>query len=110
MNRRKNREGETSTKSTKTNSNLHESLPNFAQMKFSLAQTNPREIVTWDSPKLWEIQIKPMNENGEKRRTKITASNRNPRGQKEDLGLHSHSKSQEIYHKNLRFLTSPKKS
>jgi hypothetical protein len=36
-----------------------------------------------------------MNENGEKGRTKITALNRNPRGQEEDLGLHSHTKSQQ---------------
>jgi hypothetical protein len=31
----------------------------------------------------------------EKKRTKITALNRKPRGQKEDLGLHSQTKSQQ---------------
>jgi hypothetical protein len=46
------------------------------------------------------------NENGEKRRTKITASNRNPRGQKEDLGLHFHFKTQEIYHEFSVHVTS----
>jgi hypothetical protein len=50
-----------------------------------------------------------MNENGEKGRTKITASNRKLRGQKEDLGLHSHTKSQQIHHEIIRFLTSLKK-
>jgi hypothetical protein len=46
------------------------------------------------------------NENWEKRRTKIIASNRNPRGQNEDLGLHSHSKTQEIYHEFSVHVTS----
>jgi hypothetical protein len=57
-------------------------------------------------PNSGKKQIKAMNENGKKGRTKITASNRNLRGQEEDLGLHSYSKSQEIHHEFLVHVTS----
>jgi hypothetical protein len=41
--------------------------PKLAQMKFSLARTNPKKkIIVQDSPKLWKIQIIAKNENREK--------------------------------------------
>jgi hypothetical protein len=78
----------------------------FAQIKFILVQTYSPKFIAWDWPKLRGKQIKDMNENGKKRRTKITASNRNPRGQEENLGLNSHSKSQEIHHEFSVHVTS----
>jgi hypothetical protein len=42
--------------------------------------------------------------NEEKRRTKITASNRNLRGQEEDLSLHSHTKSQQNTPQKSQFM------
>jgi hypothetical protein len=97
-------------KSTRTRLKLHDSVPKFAQLKFTWLQTDsPQKLLLEIAPNPRKLRLKPTTKIEKNTEQKSYKNMMNFRGHEEDSDLLSHSKSQEIYHEILRFLTSIKK-